>query len=283
MFCTKCGKQLNENEACPVCSNAENNTSNSTVNNTPKLFATKKDYLSNNASPKAKKAVLMTKIMGLAAAVLFIIGGFITLNTGLFDIPAISSIMGGSDIDLDMDTDEIEEYFDDMLEEIEDDLSSKQEKELKKYIKTVNAFIKTPSINNIKKFFTASESIIDTLAEIDGDVDKDFIEDMIKESGMKDIIDVLDTITTVVWIFSIILAGFALIAGLKQSGGFAIAAIILNLINGLAFVGIVHFIIVTACLIAIVVFSKQIKNEYQNALVQQQIYLAKANGQSTNV
>ncbi len=265
--------------------NATNNQGQNTATAQPALqiFATRKDYLSKHASPKAKKAALLTRVLGIAAAVLFLIGAFITLNTGLFDIPVVSMALGDMDDELDFgDMEEIEDEFDDMLDELEDDLTKKQEKELKNYIKTVKALIKTPSINNIKKFLSESEDIAELLADIDGSVSDEFVEDLIEDSGISTVEDVLGTISTVVWVFSLFLALFALLAGFRYSGGFAIAAIIINFLQGILFVGFLHVVIVSACLIAVVVFSKQVKSEFKLALLHQQMEIAKMNNQNVN-
>ncbi len=256
MNCPKCNTEIPENGICPVCAAAN-------AQPKPEVIKKKSEFVAKYGSEKAKKTAFITRILGCALALLFVIGAIITTNTSLDKIPMFSSLIDVDDIE-DLiaigDIDDLEDDLDDFLDEYEDDVTKKQEKELRDYVKTAKKCLKTFSINNIKKLYNETKDIAKTVALIT-DTDEDDMLESFDNDDTKITMAIFNAISAASWFFAILLAVLAFFAGQKLSSGWAIATIIVSVLPELVLVGFFHFLLTTAGLITIVVFSKQLKAE----------------------
>ncbi len=250
MNCPKCHAEMPEGST--FCSSCGQN-----LNAAPAYTA---PTAKNNASQKAKTMSLVAKIVSVICAILFIVGATSALGSSITDLPIIKLIVPEKELAFDYDTDELEDILDDVLDEYEDELSNKEVKVLKNYVKDFQAVVNKPSVNNIKKALDSTEKLGNVASLDDSDIAE--FEGMIEE--INEIQGVLNTISTVVWVIAIVLILFALLAGFKLAFGWAIAAMIINILPSLLLVGVLHFVLVTVALIALIVVVSKAKAENKN-------------------
>ncbi len=252
-FCTSCGHKLDAQPAYAQPAYAQ-----------PEYTApvTKKEFMSKYASKKTKTTSLVAKIVSVVCALLFIVGSFTILNGSITDYPIIKLAVPEEELDMDIDTDELDDLVDELLDEYEDDLSKNDEKLLKAYVDDVKALAKKPSFNNLKKIINSTKDVAKISSLSDDDIED--IEEMLESEEMKMIEGIMGVISVVVWGGAIILALFSILAGFKLAFGWAIPAIIINILPSLMFVGVLHFLAVTVGLIALIVIISKANAEYKS-------------------
>ncbi len=259
MRCVNCNTEMPDGVSfCPACGQQ------ATVQPVYTAPVTRKEFMDKQASGKTKTLSLVAKILSVVCAVLFLVGGFTILNTAITDYPIVTAFLSEDDLDLDMDvaTDELENAIDELLDEYGSELSAKDEKILENFLDVAKDFVETPSLNNIKRVFASAESIAEISALEDNDLEE--LEELLESEEMEMINGALGVVTVVVWGGAILLAIFAILAGFLRSFGWAIPAMILNILPSLLFVGFLHFLAVTALLIALIVVAVKSNTEYNN-------------------
>ncbi len=274
MLCPKCNSEMPENGKCPVCDTApaeekaeapviEEAAAEAPAPEAPKAEPApalpsspvrKGEYIKHYASDKAKRSILISRILAGVCAALFLLGAVITLNTSIDKIPMMSLFLDKEDVLLDVDG--VIDEMDDYIDAYEDDLSKKEIKVIENVIDKAENYDDNPSLSNLTALFGAIEELSDE--NFDGLREYDVDDDV------RIIIIVMDTICVMAWISAIIFAGFSLLAGFTLARGWAIVAIILNVIPGIAFVGFWHFALVAAGLIALAVFIGGFVSEFKS-------------------
>jgi len=172
-------------------------------------------------------------LMGLGAAVLCVImlfvGIYSAMNVDFYELPALSLIMAGEIDDIEDAKDEMGDDIERMEEYLDDlDLSTKETKLAKDFLKKGKDLSKTFSINNMKALVKSAEKLANG---VDADID-DF------DMEVDEIMSIITVVEVIIWVSMLVPLGLAVASGLTRNFIVAIIALLPALPFYLLFGGI---------------------------------------------
>ena len=225
---------------------------------------TKRQFISQAASPKVKRNALIAIVLTVASLLVLFLSANATINNAIWDIPLIKSVVDEDDReeleDSMDDADDALDQLEDIIDEYEDELDKSDKKLAKQLMTTMKNFVKKPSLNNAKKFIDFIADELDDLNDAtDGELG--FVEDM--GDDFEEVVDAFDTLMGVI-IFSCIFVGiFIAVGGLFQKTGFVITGLILAIPVTWLFGGIVMMLIGVVVNAVLISMCSTINQEYK--------------------
>jgi len=272
MVCPSCGANIQDETlvVCPRCgayvappkTQTPNKSGVSIGRDVPGGLSAGK-YYASHATPRTKLFAKLSWVAALLCVILFI-GSYINaLNTSIEDIPLFSfalSSAGTSSAEIDREkkdlTDRID-YIEDLVDDHDDDLTSKERDVVKEALTVLKKCTKNISINNVKELINVSEKIED----LDFD-DAQSIKRSIGSAG-GELTDAVDLISSIILWPMLIALIFTAIGGALRSRGLVIAGLVFTVLYTLIFCGALFLILLVAAHAVLIYLLSYIKAEYK--------------------
>ena len=274
MFCMKCGKSLPDGST--FCSECGAQLNAPVVENQQNAFGggfTPAPAPAPAPVQEEKKTFFTgTNIAYIIVLVLTIIGAvllatsFSGITSKSIDEFPVISIVG---IDFNNFKDELkeshaqinEEYYKELMEG--SNLNSDQQKAIERFLKSMKSLSKTFSIENLKNLVSASDKVLDKLAENKG-VEDAFYINMSFGSADSFATGLLNAVSTIILIFMLVCLAFNVFGGIFKIKGLVITGLVFSLMYTLIFcsvlLAVAIFIIDIGAVVAIK-FAKPAKED----------------------
>jgi len=263
MVCSKCGAPLKEGaKFCEKCGQAvAAPAAKQPTESVQKVAQDAVKKLQGLVGAVKEKVAASDKqtLIGLGAfalcVLLLFVGVLNATNGELYKIPVLS--IGGELEDTVEDAkDEIKEDLDVIEDRLDDaDLSNKEERLAKNFLKKANKLTKTFSISNIKAMLKSAEKVA---KEVDDEISLGGFDEDLAE-----VTEVLGVIQTALWIFMLIPMVLTLVAGFRKNFVVGIIAACFAFLFFLIFGGIFWGLLATASYVL------QIRSYYQQKKARQ--------------
>lgn len=223
----------------------------------------KKDYIKQAATPKAKLASKLVLILLVVCLAIMVVGHITLVNTSIEDIAIIETmfdIAGEDTDDFDELKDEMEYYaelYGEVYDYMEDDFSKKEKTAAKDLVDAMEACGDKLSINNLSKLMKTAEKVSDTDAAEYFDLEDAF-------DDLDGIGEIMDGATTALLISAIGALLFTIIGALCRVN----ALIVLGAIGATIFCAVMYgFLFVVLILVAhivMIVNQSKVNKEYKD-------------------
>lgn len=247
MFCTNCGNNIPDGSPfCPECGSSQDVAATPQAAPKNTSVAIPKFELPAMGSPKMIRLALSA-----LCVLLLIISYFSTLGRSIEKIPMFSILGAMNMAEAREEMAQSHELAEERFDAVEEDLTTKEKKAIKKVLDSMEDVSKRISITNIKKLVKNAKAVAKiSYAEVDNDY-FDFDDEMQEFDSITTVLNIISTAVLIGMLLCLIFTG---VGGFLGRKGFVIAGLVLCIPYGLIFSGLLFMLAFIGLNIATFIF-----------------------------